>query len=158
MKTLHSPIFHKFGGGWINYDIDGITFCPFLTKHNETIPWSNIMFLSPIPGVKLINEKWQTYDGIDLMDSDSLEKLDFFYLQVAIKNKHLIKPKMSLLQSILFYMNFPEVKALYNANDKPDDYEAFLQYRVIKRTLSQPLKELLELISNKSSFDLICTF
>lgn len=152
---LH-PIHHKYETGRIFYTADGITVAPFLTNHTLTIPWTNISFISPTPAVKMTDNGWQTFDGHDLMAADALKQLDFFHIDVVMKNRHLPVMRSGFLQHLLFYMNAPEVSATYTAGEVPHEMEGCITYKVRKRTLNCPLKELLDLFQAYSRYDLLC--
>ncbi len=143
-------ICHKYGTGKIIY--------PTLSLRHITIPWSNIDFISTTPSVNLINGRWQTYNGKFLDDKNSSELLDFFHIAVALKNRQLVTTQLTIWQRIFFWLYFPLVKALFDANDKPEKEKGIIEYEVKKQTLNCELKYLLDFINKKSSFGLICSF
>lgn len=147
---------HKYDFGKVYYTDEGIQFAPMFSKNTLTISWSNIEFVSPTPGVGKNNGQWETYNSINLEGDGALERLNFLYIELLLKNRFLPKEKLSLWQSILLYMGIPDIKPTTGVNNKKEPYEGFLQYQIKKRSLSQPLSHLLHFIEQKNQFGLLC--
>ena len=154
---MYPTISHTYEYGYVVYTEEGITISPRYSKYNQLIPWSNIDFISPIPGVGFEDERWRTYDGKDLMALDALEQQGYFIIQVGFKNRHLPHMRMSLWQSILFHMHFPDMRLLYEADDTPSPTKGYIQYTIKKGTLNCPLADLLALFKQYSRYSIICS-
>ncbi|RQO32186.1 hypothetical protein DBR32_00800 [Taibaiella sp. KBW10] len=149
---------HKYDFGLIQYGVEGIAIKPRLSKLPLFIPWENIAFISPTPSVKETQGTWQTFEGKDLMAPDVLNTLEFFYIDIVLKNRHQLKmPHLSLWQSMRFWMGFPDIKPTYGADDQPKKNEGFLRYRLKKNSLNRPLAELLSFLAAHTKYDLLCS-
>ncbi len=149
---------HSYGYGTIAYSQSGISIKPLFSRVAMLIPWSNIKFLSPTPAVTKLNDNWQTYDGRDLMETNALEALDFFYVDIVLKNRHELKMgRLSFWDSMIFRAGFPSVKPTYGADDKPLKEEGFIRIKIRKGTLNAPLSQLLIFLDKQTRYDLLCS-
>jgi hypothetical protein len=148
---------HRYEKGFVFYDDYGISIRPRLSKKKLLIAWENIKFISPTPAVKQIENRWFTYNEIDLMVDDGLQKLDFLYFDIVIKDRHQLKmPGISLYDSALFWLEFPTINATYDEHDQPMKDQGFIHYKIKKGTLNKPLRELLDFLQVKTKYDLLC--
>ena len=150
---LFAPI-----GGTVTYSKDGIEVKPILMRRGLLIPWQNIQFISTIPSVEYEENAWKTYDGRDLMDNDAIKNLDYLDFTIALQNRHDLTKNLSLLKKIWTRLNFPMIKPLFRADDKPDPTEGCIKYSISKNTLSCPIKDLLGFINRYGKYGLVVSF
>jgi hypothetical protein len=149
---------HKISNGWVYYSEDGITIKPNLYWNTFVISWTEIDFISPIPGIRFENKEWFTFEKINLMSDDALKRLDFCVFDIVVKDYHKLKYGNNFIEKILGYCFFPIAESLINADDKPDRKKACFSYRLKKTSLNVPLRILLNLIQNKNKYGLLGHF
>lgn len=137
---------HRTQAGTATYDPRGITLRPRFGRHSLFLPWTNVDFLSPTPGLRHSDAGWQDFTGRPAADLRRLE------LAVALHDRHQLH--VSGWWAKLWLRRFtPGV--LLRADDRPHPRAGFLCIDVRLSTLSAPRAAFFDLLAAHARFDII---
>jgi len=146
-------------GGKAGFDSEGVRFEPWFSKRFIFVPWSDILFVSPIPGIKRTESGWVTYDGIAITAENMPEKVRFYELSIILRNRHVVLARASFLVKVWVRMNIM-LKALFEADDELHPSHGVLKLRLSPRKIRKSfpaITQTLDIIQAHSKFDLLCT-
>ena len=147
----------RIEGGSAEFGESGISLVPWFTRRAVHIPWANVTFVSPVPGVRYNGGDWRTFRGEPLSKETIGRSIEFYAFEVALNERQALLVgknffvKMWLRTSIWF-------KPLFTADDKPHPNNGCIQLCLPKRWVRKngiEIMSALEAIKKYSRFGLL---
>lgn len=155
MKMIVLPI----EGGRASFDSEGVRVKPWFSATSLLIPWSNILFVSPIPSIRRTEFGWVTYDGIAITGENMRKRIRFHELALVLKDRRAVFAQAHFLTKAWLRVNIM-LKPLFDADDKPNPSQGCLKLRLSPRKIRKSfpvVEQVLNTIEIYSRFDLLCT-
>jgi|SRR5215204_3593385 len=148
----------KIRGGSAGFTEQGVELTRKLSSPPLVIPWSNVMFICPIPSVKKQETGWVTFAGDPVTEATLRGGQRFYALQVALQDRNVFRSASMFTKSWL--RNSLELAPLFTANGKPDPANGYMTLDLSPDWIRENGKELLGALDSAeaySRFDLIVT-
>lgn len=155
--TTHARL--RIAGGHVALGQNGVILAPWFTRRTVRIPWSNVLFVSPVPFVRHADTGWQTFRG-ERIDAHTLRtRLRFFSMDIALRHRDHLLAGVTLGMR-LWLRATVWLKPLYLDDDVPHPHHGCIKLDLPKRWVranGAAVVSALETIAAHSHFDQLTT-
>lgn len=147
----------RIEGGSAEFGEAGISLVPWFTRRPVHIPWGNVTFVSPVPGIRYHGGDWRTFRGEPLSHKTIGDSIAFYAFEVALNERQALLAGSSFLIK-MWLLTSVWLKPLFNADDKPHPNNGCIQLCFPKRWVRKNGREImsaLEAIKKHSRFGLL---
>lgn len=144
-------------GGIVSIGESGISLAPWFTRRVVHIAWGNVMFVSPVPGIRYRGGEWSTFRDEPLSPNTMGRSVEFYSFEVALNDRHDVLASKSLFVK-MWLLTGIWLKPLFTADDKPHPNNGCITLRFPKRWVKRNGEQIiaaLETVRNHSRFDLL---
>jgi hypothetical protein len=148
----------KIRGGLAGFTEQGVEVTRKPSSPPLVIPWSNVMFICPVPSVKKQGAGWVTLTGDPVTEATLRDGQRFYALQVALQDRKALKSASLFTKTWL--RNSLGLAPLFTANGKPDPANGYMTLDLSPDWIRENGRELLSALDSAaaySRFDLIVT-
>lgn len=156
---MTSTVLLRIEGGTLGVSPQGLALRPWFTRRSVQIPWSNVMFVSPVPSVRRRGNDWATFRGESLSPDELQGGLRFYAFEVALNDRGAVLSNVSLLMRMWLRASV-WLKPLYIDEDVPHPAHGCVKLYFPKRWVQKNGEKLLaalNAIEKHSRFDLLTT-
>lgn len=148
----------RIEGGRLELGPDGLALSPWFTRHAVRIPWSNVMFVSPVPAVKRTDTGWRTFRDEEMTASTLGKAVKFYSFEIALNDRHEVLASATFLLRVWLASHIL-LKPLFTAEDTPHPTNGWITVRFPRRWVRKNgdvLLRALDMVEEYSRFDLLC--
>ncbi|WP_340676500.1 hypothetical protein [Paraperlucidibaca sp.] len=147
----------RIEGGVVDLGESGISLVPWFTRRAVHIPWNNVMFVSPVPGIRYHGGDWRTFRDEPLSRHTIGRLVEFYSFEVALSDRHTLLVGKSFFVK-MWLLTGMWLKPLFTADDTPHPSNGCIKLYFPKRWIRKNGGEViaaLETIKKYSRFGLL---